>query len=161
LRERNSTHDNSLEGRVKRNYGPVQPQGKLCLFLLQKEKKLPWIMRKSFLAKARTEKNFCRPPNGFALGALGVERFTLHLYLWSAFNGPDRTDIRAGSAVGTEVRVDSGAFLPVGNRLQGTDREAVPAMVAFFGDLVGHKNSYQRSAISRQTSVQNRQKGLG
>jgi hypothetical protein len=143
LRVRNPTHDNNLEGRVKRNNGPVQPRGKIRLFPLPKDKKLPWIMRKSFLAKARTKKNFCRSLNLFALGALP-------LHLWSAFNGSGGTEVRARSAVGTKGWIDLGTFFPGGYGLQGADFQAVPAAGAFFGNLVGHKDSYQRSAISFQ-----------
>jgi hypothetical protein len=79
LRERNSTHDNNLEGRVKRNNGPFQPRGKFRLFPSPEEKKLPRIMQKSFPAKARTRKNFCRSLDLFVLGVLGVECFGLPL----------------------------------------------------------------------------------
>ncbi len=56
----------------------------------------------------------------------------------SAFNGPGGTNVRAGAAIGAEVRVDAGPDSLVGDGAQGTDREAFPAVGAFFGDLVSH-----------------------
>ena len=141
LRAKNSSHDNNLEGRVKRNYGQFQPPGKFRLFPPPKEKKLPRIMRKSFLAKTRIKKIFFRSLNLFAPGVLRVECFALPLHLWSAFDGPGGTDVRAGSAVGTEGRVDAGTFFPGGDGVQGTDRQAVPAVGAFFGDPVRHDSN--------------------
>jgi hypothetical protein len=143
LRGRNPTHDNNLEGCVKRNCGPPRPQGKFRLFPLPKRKKLPKIMRKSLLARARTRKNFWRSLNLFALGALRVECFALPLYLWSAFNGPGRANIRAGPAVRAKGGIDPGSVIPLRDSLERTDHQAVPAVGAFFGNLVSHKiNSY-------------------
>jgi hypothetical protein len=67
------------------------------------------------------------------------------------FDGPNGTDVRAGSAVGTEGRVDLGMVFPLRNGIQRTDRKAIPAVGAFFGDFVRHKKtatSYQLSAVS-------------
>jgi len=55
-----------------------------------------------------------------------------------AFDGPGGTDVRAGSAVGAEGRVDAGTLFPGGDGVQGADRQTVPAVGAFFGDSVRH-----------------------
>jgi hypothetical protein len=156
LRGKSSVHDNNVEGRVKRNDGPFQTLGKFRLFSPPKEEKLPGIVQKPFLAKARNKENFFRSLNLFPLGVLGGECFGLPLHLWSAFNGPDGTDVRAGPAVGAEGRVNAGMFFPGGDGVQGAYRQTVPAVGAFLGDLIGHKKtaiSYQRSAYSRQPSA--------
>ena len=62
LRGRNSTHDNNLEGRVKRNYGPFQSLGKFRLFPPPKEKKIPRIMRKNFFSKGKNQEKFLSIP---------------------------------------------------------------------------------------------------
>jgi hypothetical protein len=151
LRERNSPHDNNLEGRVKRNDGPFQPRGKFRLFLPPEDKKLPRIIQESFLAKARTRKNFYRSLKLFSLGVLRVEWFALPLRLWSSYNGPGGTDVRAGPAVGAEGRVNARMLFPGGDGVQGAYRQTFSAVGAFFGDLVRHKkNSSPLSAFSGQ-----------
>jgi hypothetical protein len=55
-----------------------------------------------------------------------------------AFKGSHGANVRTGSAVGTEVRIDLGTPFPGGDSVQGTDRQAIPAVGAFFGNLVRH-----------------------
>ena len=68
-------------------------------------------------------------------------------------NGPSRAEVRTGPAVGAKGGIDPGAVFPFRNGSEGAGREAVPAIRAFFGDLVRHIKaaiSFQRSAFSRQ-----------
>jgi hypothetical protein len=59
--------------------------------------------------------------------------------LLTAFNGPSRAEVRACPAVRTKGGIDPGAVLLLGDGFERTGRQAVPAIRALFGDLVGHK----------------------
>jgi hypothetical protein len=93
---------------------------------------------KIFLSKGKNQEKFLSIPDAFFLGALCVERFTLHLHLWSAFNGPDWANVRASPAVRAKGGIYPGMLFSGGYGIQGTNRQAVPAVGAFFSNLVGH-----------------------
>lgn len=93
---------------------------------------------KIFLSKGKNQEKFCRFLNLFAPGALRVECFALPLHLWSAFNGPGRANVRASPAVRAKVGIDPGSVIPLRDSPERTDRQAVSAVGAFFGNLVGH-----------------------
>ena len=127
----------------------VRIRGKFRHFPLPREKILPAGRKRCCLEKAIIIKNILtsfRPRASMA-------NYSYSPALLTAFDGPSRAEVRTGPAVGAKGWIDPGAVFPLGNGPEGTGREAVPAIRAFFGDLVRHRKaaiSFQRSAFSRQ-----------
>ena len=108
---------------------------------------------KALLGKGKNQKNYF---DTFSRTVLPGRMIHYSPPLRTALNGPSRAEVRTGPAVGAKGGIDPGTVFPFRNGSEGAGRQAVPAMGAFFGDLVRHRKtaiSVQRSAFSRRQTA--------
>ena len=121
-------------------------RGKFRHFPLPRDKILPASTKRCWIEKARIKKNILtsfRPPRFYG------QLFLFPPALLPAFNGPGRAEVRTGPAVGAKSRIDPGTVFPFRNGSEGAGREAVPAIRAFFGNLVRHKLNKEQNRLAR------------